>query len=430
MPRIHLMEWERRDPDASDDLRSLVFSGPAALLAQALTKSDRLRVDELRQGVRIEATSFVGRVALDPLVVTITPKIAGTNLLRLFAYAYDLDDLNDYASTNYGASDALFVDLVVRQLLHEVRRLQERGLHRNYVRIAEELDSPRGAIDVRRLMTTVARGGARVPCVHHPRAADHLINRVVRAGLVVAARAAAHGATRVDAARAAAELEGVASMSLSSTVFDRVARALDRRTLHYGPALNLVEILWEGTSLDLGDDAHRLSLPGFLFDMNRFWQVLLGRLLRENLEHLKVIEDRAVHGALRYAAGFEHPRFRTPTARPDFVVLSDGQRIAVLDAKYRDLWARELPSAMLYQLAIYASVQGPGGVASILYPTQSSDARPVRIEVCPPGVIGPGRASVVLRPVRVDHLVAAVSGPMAPGERRTWVRELVGLPTG
>lgn len=63
-----------------------------------------------------------------------------------------------------------------------------------------------------------------------------------------------------------------------------------------------------------------MEVPGFLFDMNRFWQALLGRLLRERLEQVTVIEDRAVHGALRYAEGHHHPRFRAPTARPDVVL--------------------------------------------------------------------------------------------------------------
>ena len=89
----------------------------------------------------------------------------------------------------------------------------------------------------------------------------------------------------------------------------------------------------------------------------------------------------------------------------------------------RDLWERQLPPSMLYQLTVYAAIQGPGGVAAILYPTQSAAAREVRIEVCSPGAVA--RAVVALRPVHVGRLVAELAGSAAG--RRAWVRALAGL---
>jgi 5-methylcytosine-specific restriction enzyme subunit McrC len=225
--------------------------------------------------------------------------------------------------------------------------------------------------------------------------------------------------------RAAAMLEDISAMVLSRAALTRAEHALDRRVLHYKPMLGLVEILWSGTSLDLEEDGERIEVPGFLFDMNRFWQALLGRLLRENIADADVIEDRRLRGALRYADGFPHPKFRTPTARPDFVVKRAKRPIAVLDAKYRDLWAKDLPSSMLYQLAVYAATQGHGGVAAILYPTESAEAREVRVEVCSPGSEAVALAMVALRPVHLDRLAAALAGTATA--RQVWVRALAGL---
>src|SRR6266480_2876418 len=63
------------------------------------------------------------------------------------------------------------------QLLSEVSELLLRGLHRRYVRREEVLTSPRGRIS---LQTIARQGGivqASLPCIHHPRLEDCLINQ-------------------------------------------------------------------------------------------------------------------------------------------------------------------------------------------------------------------------------------------------------------
>ena len=97
-----------------------------------------------------------------------------------------------------------------------------------------------------------------------------------------------------------------------------------------------------------------------------------------------------------------------PRPRPDFAIMRGGTLVALLDAKYRDLWERGLPREMLYQLALYAVSRGKGGQAAILYPTATPAAQEERIVVQEP--IGGGRmAEALLRPVNLlelDRLLA------------------------
>jgi 5-methylcytosine-specific restriction enzyme subunit McrC len=101
-----------------------------------------------------------------------------------------------------------------------------------------------------------------------------------------------------------------------------------------------------------------------------------------------------------------------------------GQTIAVLDAKYRDLWEQPLPREMLYQLALYALGRTGEQASAILYPTMEATAREQTIVIQEP-VRGGERARVTLRPVnllKLDRLLRA--GPAKPWRRAELAREL------
>jgi 5-methylcytosine-specific restriction enzyme subunit McrC len=76
--------------------------------------------------------------------------------------------------------------------------------------------------------------------------------------------------------------------------------------------------------------------------------------------------------------------------------------LAVLDAKYRDLWERSLPRDMLYQLALYALGSGKR-LSAILYPTTDATAREQMIAIQEP-VHGVPQARVALRPLNLLKL--------------------------
>lgn len=106
----------------------------------------------------------------------------------------------------------------------------------------------------------------------------------------------------------------------------------------------------------------------------------------------------------------------SPRGGPDFLVSRGGKVAALLDAKYRDLWERDLPRYMLYQLAIYALSQPKGATAAILYPTIVPNATAALIEVRDPvraGALG----YVALRPAMLGELIEAVRVDSDPDRR-------------
>jgi 5-methylcytosine-specific restriction enzyme subunit McrC len=409
---LELHEWERRRPEGKPDdplAGRRIESAADRALCERLARERRLIVRELAHGLEIETTSHVGRIHLGPLRITIAPKLGGDRLVRLLRYAYGLRNLHLVGEARFGQDGALLEDLVAKQLYAEARELWSRGLDRRYVTVAEELGSPRGRIDMNALARRIGPPRSTLPCGHHVRREDSALNRALLAGLRLGARVADDWGIAASITRLADTLAvDVRDVPPSTSLLSRARGSLDRLSAAYEPALSLVALLFEGVAPALDDAGEpAIALPGFLFDMNHFFQALLDRFLKENLHECEVRSEQRLCDMMLYAPE-ENPRGRRPPRpRPDFIVIGpDGSR-AILDAKYRDLWQHELPREMLYQLAIYALSGADGGTATILYPTVARGARRARIEIREP-LRGGTRASVLLQPVDLEELDAAI----------------------
>ena len=426
---LALSEWQTATPDSHPVLRGRFLTPEARRVAASLNNDGLLKVAELRTGLQVTANSRVGRVRLGDLEIGVRPKLPFPALLPLVRYAHGLRDLKTVGDAAHPGGPAALEDLLVAQLLAEANELLSRGLARSYRTRSERLASPRGRIEVHRLaagpLTTAA-----LPCRHAPRTADTPLNHALAAGLRLAAgvavgRSLARGCRRL----ATALEEHAAPARLTPALLRDAGAAVNRLTAAYRPALTIVRLLLEARGVSLDGSAGGPTLPGFLFDMNAFFQALLSRFLRDHLPpDLTLHDERTLQGAVRYAPGY-NPRGRTPPRlRPDFTLARGGRTAVILDAKYRDLWAEGLPAGMLYQLAVYALAHPRLPHATILYPAADPAAREERLEVTDP-TGGAGRARVRLCPVDLGRLADLLTaGSVA--ERAEYAAGLTGFRGG
>lgn len=417
---VTLQEWQNRGPKDTPQLQGLTFGKDekARQLAAALTHSGRIEIMELAQGLHIQARAHVGRVTVGPLQLTIKPKIGGNTLLRLFQYAYRLRHLHFLPTSTYGVEDLDFQDLLLYQLLSEAKELLARGLHRTYLQRNDWLANPQGRLDFQRYVRAQGEVAAALPCTYYPRLADNLLNRTLLAGLQLGVSLTPDLGLRTHLRQLAQQLAlAVAPVKLTAYLLAQTRQVLDRRTVAYEPALKLIEILLQGQSLGQGV-ATDFYLPGFLFDMNHFFQALVGRFLAEHLPGYTLKEEYQLHNAIVYDPDHNPRHRRSPTPRPDFVVMEGRKIVAVLDSKYRNLWERDLPRDMLYQLAMYAFLQGENATATIIYPTTSDSAREAHL-VIRGFLVGEKKARVVLRPLNLYQLKKLLTS----GDQRTQVKQ-------
>jgi 5-methylcytosine-specific restriction enzyme subunit McrC len=164
-------------------------------------------------------------------------------------------------------------------------------------------------------------------------------------------------------------------------------------------------------------------MPGFLFNMNVFFQRLLSRFLHDNLTAARIKDEIAIRGLFAYVPDANPRRRRAPAPRPDYALYRSNKLMDFLDAKYRDIWEKGLPAEWLYQLSIYA-LASPSELSVLLYASMATEARDERVEVRQPVAWSSNpSASVILRPVPLTYL-AELLDPDRSGSRADARRQL------
>lgn len=405
-----LKEWSEATPATHLALRKRVLSDADKRLVDRLRQTSTIRIDELRDGVRIVTEHHVGTIQLGSLRVTIAPKIKTRSLMEMVARTLDLDSVHLFDPVvTVGTGDNGFVDLLGLALAREGSRIAQRGHVRGYVSRTEDIGTVRGRVDLGHWVRHPGRSTLR--CTYDDLTADLEANRILAAGLGLASQAVSHMRVSADLARLGALLGQDLDLSRQLTIsrIDEVVASLDRRTSHYRVALDLVRLFVAGTLVN--DQPHMSSakVTSFLLDMNMLFERFVGRVLIANAPRgLKVFPQKPLSGAYQYVVN--RSGWPNPIVRPDFVVTRDnGATVALADAKYKDRVRFPPSTADLYQLTVYGlafDLPEPRTVV-ILYPLGEGD-RDIGtvLQFVPDG----GRGRVTIRQVGVPLAALATGG--------------------
>ena len=397
------------------------------LLSHSLTDSGIVEIIELKNGIRINSNSYVGRVSLGAINLHITPKLDKLPLGQLMQYTYGFKDLRLYGKAFYLTGRSDFFDLLIYTLYAYVDELLDRGFIKGYMLRDEESQSIKGRIDIDRV---AGRGGivaSTLPCKYYQREEDTPLNRMLLSGLRLAQDMAANIRLKYDVRRMADHLSGfVTEMALNRSALTLVEMSINRLTESYVPIIEIVDILLAARAEQMNVIGNETMLPGYFFDMNLFFETLVSKLLKTLPDGYTVIDQYRLKRMISYAPDHNPLRRSPPTPRPDFVVMKAARALRIIDAKYRDLWERDLPRDMLYQLSMYAMSGIAENEATIIYPALSDEPELQIINVNDPVREEFQIARIRLQPLNLNKVADLISRN-SKSELGSYICETVGL---
>ena len=420
-----LSEWKE------ETFGGVTLSSADRTLVKRLRESGegRVQIDELRDGLRVRARSWVGVIRLETVEIRIVPKLAGDQLglVRLLEFTSGIEGIwrPEGEATLDVAGDSL-LDLVALLFAEATQGVVRRGLMAGYIEREEDLPMVRGRIlGDRQVLERFGRLD-RIICRFDELEHDVDENRLLAAALRVASRRVETPIVHRKLARLRAVLEPICDPSKLDLKAARSEITYNRLNSHYQQAHALAWLILDALGVD------DLLSPGptrsfaFLLDMNLLFERFVERLVEGILSPRDYrVDYQVAHSSIIWNATTEKPYARVI---PDLVVRTrEGESLRLaIDAKYKLYDERRIDASDIYQTFLYAyalgsPVEGRPPVSLLLYPASSAEPMAVHLKVrALLTVTGAEIVAVGIPiPAALEELQSGAQGPISAGLRST-----------
>lgn len=379
-----LSEWETRF------FPNLFLSASDRRLAESLSAGDvgRLDVDELRDGVRVRARSWVGVVHFEHFEIRVLPKLAGNNagLVDMLTLTSGLNGLRRNRGHRFLETEESvhLLDLIALLFAEACGCIVERGLLHDYVERESALPVLRGRLLVSQQVRQHYGRVDQLYCRYDDHLTDVVENQILAAGLTLCRSRLSHPAVSLQIRRLHTIF--AAACTPEKLVDWRSARlemAYHRMNEHYREAHELAWLLFESLGIEDLFEAGQTRSFAFLLDMNRLFENFITRFVNHALQgkHYRVHPQRRDHSIIWDLMG------KRPYSHvvPDLLIESDGGQRLTIDAKYKLYDERRLSTGDIYQSFFYAYAYNSGSkqrpAALLLYPSSGQHDRSSYLQI-------------------------------------------------
>lgn len=346
-----------------------------------LRLSDRVEIDELKEGIRIKAKSWVGVIHFQDFEIQIIPKLAGENLglVNMLTYTAGVTALKRYENKRYLEilkQGSLF-DLIVWLFCDACEKILAGGILFDYERQEESLTSLRGRLLIDKQYRRRFGQIDRLECRFDEHSSNIIENQLLALGLFKSGRLAQDDLIRNRARKLWTILSEACQIDQLDIEAARHEIYYNRLNDHYQDAHQLAWMIIDGLGVEDLFKSNQTPSFAFLLDMNSLFEQFLNKYLTEILRKNRQTIAYQHHDRSIIWDIFQNRSYSQVI--PDFLVSSDNSsnRLAV-DAKYKIYDTRKVDPGDIAQVFLYAYAfdHSSQPTAVLIYPTEEkSDQR-------------------------------------------------------
>jgi 5-methylcytosine-specific restriction enzyme subunit McrC len=369
---IHLREWEER-------LLHIELTPADRVSIHQFNKSGStgIRIEELRDSVRIQTTSSIGVVRLDSIEIRVEPKLAGDNIrvVEMLEVTTGIDLLRRYEKSHeLQAEEKNLFELLVLLLVSETERLIRSGLLSNYHEEEGLLPVIRGRFLGDQQLLRRFGMLDKLHCRFDELSQNIVENQVLAAALAASEPFIVNNALRHRVRHCLGDLLACCDPHYLDVQTAKQLFTYNRLNHHYRPAHELCWLVLEQTGIEDVLTRGRTSCFSFLLNMNQLFEQFVAVLIRKLLEP----QGFRIKSQHKDASIIRHAVTNKSYAKviPDLRVYSPADNNFCIDAKYKLYDELKISNSDIYQAFLYAFAFATSPVdrhAFLIFPSEQAE---------------------------------------------------------
>jgi 5-methylcytosine-specific restriction enzyme subunit McrC len=368
------------------ELREVTLNLDDRALVASLGEEGKLRIDELRDMVRVESFSWIGVVRFSQFELRIMPKLAGdyAGLLGMLEHVAGIDVFRRLRTppVDLLEGENNLLDLLALLLCEEVERIVRHGLLADYQEREEDLPVVRGRLLADLQVTRRFGRVDRLECRFDEQLTNIPENQILAAALGACRRRVSKANVQRRVRRLYSLFESECSLEGVNLSGIRASLVYHRLNAAYRQSHTLAWMILDALGIEDLYQASHIRCFAFLLDMNALFEAFVSKWLTDVLKNtgLRISVQRRDRSILWDATR----NCSYAAVIPDVLVENPGTRLRLpLDAKYKCYDSRRIDNPDMYQAFLYAFAFNDDLLpqAFLVYPASGPGGEDIRLEV-------------------------------------------------